>query len=101
MKFYAIFLMPSFPPLIKGLPDFLSIANKSKVLQRDLSKLIRGLNTHQTKTSIYRRGIIIDNDLDRIFFLKRQYGAGRRDRVTRKILKSKEGIPENFLEASS
>ena len=45
----------------------MAIANKSKALQRDLSKLIRGLNTYQTKTSIYRKGTIIDNDFRKPF----------------------------------
>jgi len=55
--------------------------------------------------SVYKRVKTIDNDFRKPFEgvingVRRRNTATGDDRVTRKILKNKEGIPENFLEAS-
>ena len=55
--------------------------------------------------SVYKGVKTIDNDFRKLFEevvneIRRRNTATGDNRVTRKILKSKEGIPENFLEAS-
>jgi hypothetical protein len=55
--------------------------------------------------SVYKKVKTIDNDFRKPFEgvvneVRRRNKATGDDRVTRKILKSKEGIPENSLEAS-
>jgi hypothetical protein len=44
--------------------------------------------------------MILENLLEVVNGIRRRNAVTGDNRVTRKILKSKEGIPENFLEAS-